>query len=282
MTQSILCSIDFNVDDRLKSIQTLVDRLKDWVDLPPSHPVILDLSKCRYLGPYAVTILGALVLDFRRCGISAQLIPPEGPPELISFYRFSGLQKLGEGGGVEERHTEVTEYPVSPLRQLRTARLNDPDPIINMLHRYCKLESEVEEYLRICINEIIQNIEDHAVSSIGGLISARYLSGERSVRVAIVDRGIGICTTLSRRISDTTAENVIPRVLEGHYSAQSRANNMGLGLSNLAAIIKQLEGDLLILSERSIAERRKGSSSHPLMSCRFGGTGVFFSLPVHD
>lgn len=113
-------------------------------------------------------------------------------------------------------------------------------------------------------------------------MTARFMTKDREVRVAIVDRGLGICTTLKRRWPDTTAENVLSRVLlEGEYSARSRENNLGLGLSNLAGIIERRGGDLLVLSESSAAELRRGGKNwFGRLSSHFAGTAVFFTLPI--
>lgn len=146
-----------------------------------------------------------------------------------------------------------------PLRQIVTARWSDPTPIIQLVNHYLAIAEEPEEYLRICVHEVIQNIENHAESPIGGVMCARYMSSAQQVRVAIVDRGIGICTTLKRQHADTTPENPLRRVLKGKVSAMSRPNNAGLGLCNLTSTDRILERRLC----------------HHLRRCDCGGTGWF-------
>jgi len=150
-----------------------------------------------------------------------------------------------------------------------------------MLQRYEQLPEELEEYLRVCVNEVLQNIQDHACSPIGGILTARYMAKAQEVRVAIVDRGLGILTTLKKRYPDTDADNVLRRVLGGSFTAQSRINNLGLGISNLVDIIEGLHGECFIVSETSTADVRRGKPRRfGALSSRFQGTGVFLTLPV--
>lgn len=99
------------------------------------------------------------------------------------------------------------------LRVLTTAGFRDADPVIELVRAHVKISEDMEEYLRSCINEVIQNIQDHAKSKIGGVLYARFMTASSEVRIAIVDRGDGIYTTLKRRYPDTTELTALDRVL---------------------------------------------------------------------
>ena len=103
------------------------------------------------------------------------------------------------------------------------------------------------------------------------------------MRVAIVDRGVGIYTTLKRRYDDTTPGNSLRRVLKGRFTALSRPNNAGLGLCNLSAMIEHLNGSFVIISETSIAHGR-GAAQRKFVTLarRFPGTAIFFVLPMRS
>jgi len=279
MTDRDACEIDFNVHDRRRSVLALVKRLGQAVDATRANPVILDLRKCKYLGPDGAAILAAVCLDLRHGRRGAHLAPPKGPPELRAFFHHSGLDTFALETDVSKAPT-LEDKPVLPMKQILTARFQDADPVIEMLHRYGSTHPDTDESLRTCINEITQNIQDHAQSSVGGVMMARFIKSE--VRVAIVDRGVGILATLSDRWKDMTAGNVLPRVLlEGRYSALSRANNQGLGLNLLVSIIEGRNGELFVLSGSSAGEiQRNGRNWFGPLPNEFRGTGVFFTLPV--
>lgn len=281
MAETTSIVIDFSVNDRVRSVKKLVQLLAQVEKLSPGTFLQIDLRKCQYLGPDAAAVLAAVIHDAKSNGVSTSVLSPVGPPELCAFFHRSGLAELAEADDSLQVESNEAIRPVLAVTQIRRASFNDADPIIALVSKHGTLDPEAEEYLRICINEVVQNVQDHAKSSVGAMMTGRFMAKANEIRVAIVDRGLGMCTTLRTRYPDTTPENVMQRVLEGRYSARSRENNMGLGLSNLAAIITRLEGDLFILSENSMAELRKGDErSFSMVTPGFRGTGVFFTLAV--
>lgn len=258
----------------------LIKRICPAIGSASSSQLVLDLEKCQYLGPDGAAIIAAIVLDKRREGHIVRINAPNGPPPLRAFFRNSRLEALANEEALGQMDPTQDDKPVLPLRQFESARFQDADPIIKMLHQYGAPESDFSEYLRTCVNEITQNIQDHAESSVGDLMTARFIRPE--VRVAIVDGGVGIFTTLARHWPDMTRDNVLPRVLlEEGYSARSRENNLGLGLNNLATIIRRMNGELFLLSGTSAAElMRNGKNWFGRLPTEFRGTGVFFTLPV--
>ncbi len=275
-----VCKIDFNVNDDLSSVGAFLERLQHAFRREPIHQVQIDLERCQYLGPDAVACLAAVIAEQKHVGRRIRVQWPRGPRRLLEYCTYSGLRNLLESG-------EVLAVPwnpahnVLPLQQFKKASFRDADPVIALIQRETSLSDDLQEYLRICVNEVVQNIQDHAASVVGGFLSARYMAGAQEVRVAIVDRGKGIRSTLSTRYADTDDSNCLRRVLEGQYTAQSRINNAGLGLSNLRAIVSQLNGRLAIVAERSSAQVvPRQPLRYNTMPFRFGGTAVFFTLPT--
>jgi hypothetical protein len=132
--------------------------------------------------------------------------------------------------------------------------------------------------------EILQNAEDHSGSAIGAVFCGRYLRNKGKVRVGIVDVGDGIHTTLRREHTDTlNAAMALRRVVAGGYSAKSRKNNMGVGISNLWAIVtQQLRGHIFIVTEDGFAYNDCARLKSENVGFHFPGTGVFFTLPAVD
>jgi two-component sensor histidine kinase len=169
------------------------------------------------------------------------------------------------------------------MRVLKKSSFSDPDPIVELLRHHVELDPETEEFLRICINEVVQNVEDHAASPIGAVAAARYMRTSNEIRIAIVDRGMGIETTVRGRhpeIPDT--RQAIARVMQGGISAKSRPNNMGVGISNLCAIVQlQLEGRVFIMSQDTCVNRQPRRHDHwTHLECPYPGTAVFINVPV--
>lgn len=171
-----------------------------------------------------------------------------------------------------------------PLRQFYQAVGDQAAPITRLVRRHMEINADTEIYLGVALSEAAQNIEDHARSSIGGVWCARYLSGSKQVRVAVVDHGIGIAGSLAALSPGIDDVEALRRVVRGGFSSKSLARNMGLGVSNLCANVKHLRGDLAIVSGAAAAVMT--AYADPIrfepLPCRFPGTAIFFRLNVID
>ena len=231
------------------------------------------------MGPDAAAVVVACALAARRQGVHATVDLPSGDSKLEAFLKYSGVDHFVTGAPPHPADPDV----VIPVRLHTESSFSDPDAIINLIARHVSITVEAEELLRACVNEVIQNVEDHARSDIGCVTCARFLKNRAEVRVAIVDRGRGIGTSLRARyasILDTA--QALRHVIEGGYTAKSRPNNMGVGISNLAGIVvQQFRGELFIVSEDAFADGKAGRIPTARdLGARFPGTAVFFTVPL--
>ncbi len=242
----------------------------------------IDMSRCGYLGPDGAVLLARLRLSgaAKNCRFTTIQIP-NSPIELKHFFHYSGLQHILETGRLVHPEDRLP-HPVIPLRQYRISTFQDADPVIGLIRQHEKLSEDDAEYMRICVNEVLQNIQDHAKSPIGGLMTARYMKSSHQVRIAIADAGLGIAHTLKVKYPDTTPITALQRVIQGNYSAHSRQNNMGLGISNLCQIVlNQLRGQIILLSGKAVAHCSNHKEwTYTELDRVFNGTAVFLTLPV--
>lgn len=277
----IVCTVDFHVDDRPGSICAFLERISPILGQEAPGAWHLDLSKSPYIGPGAAAILVTTVLEARRRGQTPRVTLSADPPKVRAFCEFSGVNHYLNG-----RQPPTDEHPDSattPIQILTESKFNDPDPIIRLIRHYGGVNDESEDLFRICMNEVIQNVQDHAESAVGCATCARFMKGSGQLRIAIVDRGLGISTTLRRRHTDIpTAQAALERVVQGGYSAKSRPNNRGCGISNLCAIVvHQFQGEIFIVSEGVFADGKAGRLPvSRQLKTRFPGTGVFFTMPI--
>lgn len=273
------CTIDYNLDDRPESMIALVRSMHLLFNAECSWR--LDLHACAYLGPNAGAMIAATVLHARSRGLAPEVVLPSEPRELVEFCYASALQYYVAATpfpGVPTRRPETI-----PMQVLRQSSFSDPDPFITLLRRHIDTDADVEDYLRVCINEAVQNVQDHAESPIGAIAAARYMSRPREIRIVIVDRGVGIGTTIRRRYPEIPdARAAISRVMEGGITAKSRSNNMGVGISNLCAIVQhQLGGRVFILSENAGVNRQPSRRDVcTSLDFPYPGTAVFINVPV--
>lgn len=275
-----VCRIDFELsDDRSATAQFLRRTIPFLTDNRLKDPHI-DLSSVQYLGPFAASIILADHLHGLGAGKGHKIVLPTHV-KVGGFLQFSGLQHyLNDAPLPDANHPDNVTVP---LRIVQKATWNAADPVIDLVHRHAVISEDDEIYLRNTINEVIQNVEDHAQSPIGAVYCARYLLKPAKIRVGIVDRGLGIGTTLAARHPEiSNADAALRKVVQGGVSAKSRPNNLGLGISNLwAHVTKPLGGEIFIITEDVVGySDRSGKLRTESLGARFAGTGVFFTVPV--
>ena len=273
--------LEGNINDTVNSLRFLADRLSPLRDCGNDSPLTLDISRVKYLGPDGATMLCGSVLEARNRGIDIDVRWPEEPPALEAFINFSGLRHfLAAQALPDQQHPENVTVA---LRNFEQSRVNDSDPILELIARFKSISEKLRESLEIAVNETVQNIADHSHSSIGGWGCARFMARDGEVRVSLMDWGDGILTTLRRRHPDTSSDRqALERVLFGGYSALSRRNNLGRGIDNLRMVVtKAMGGKLFILSGYAAVEAKaNGEPRYSDLEHGFRGTAVCFSMPV--
>jgi hypothetical protein len=277
----VTVNVDFTVDNTPNSVLMFLKRTEPIRQSGVGHWAI-NFTQDKFFGPDAIALLASEILLARKKGIQCNVLVPAGSSAFEKFLSDSGFRHLLHYAAPPTAHD--VQNVMIPLQVNTTNSYAQSDPIVALVQRHASISSDVEEYLRICMNEIIQNVEDHAESSIGCVTCARVLTKRDEVRVAVVDRGRGIPSTLrSAYPSITSGVNALRLAIEGGYSAKSRRNNMGIGLNNLCNIVVQyLKGSLFILSENTYATGGNGKLpvAQPATT-PFDGTAIFFSVPVH-
>jgi hypothetical protein len=106
--------------------------------------------------------------------------------------------------------------------------------------------------VELCLNELLQNVFEWAESGPGCLVLARWYHRTRSVRLAVVDRGIGIPAALRRRKVRGMHLESDAKVIEAAVTTPkltSRLNRVGgLGLKNIHETVAQRRGRFTVVS----------------------------------
>ena len=138
--------------------------------------------------------------------------------------------------------------------------------------------TEANSYpIQLCLNELLQNVFEWSQSPVGCFVLARWFRKSRSVRLAVVDRGIGIPAELRRfkiqalhRASD--ADVIKAAVMTPELT--SRANRVGgLGLKTIRDVVCGRAGRLTVVS-LGAKVTWSGNKISPYKSPHFRGTAV--------
>jgi hypothetical protein len=278
----MIVQLQGNIDDDPRDLLTLLGELAEIHATRTTRSWQLRCRQCRYLGPWSAAVLHAAFLEGTRLGQRPTIQLPDEPEALRAYCLYSGMVRAFANGPAP--NPDHPECETIPLTAFSSASWNLADGIVKLVDRHAGLPPDAEDKLRTCIQEVTQNVVDHARSQIGGVMSAKYFTGTGEVRVGIVDRGVGIAESLGGRFPELASPfEALSRVIKGGYSSRSRPNNMGLGVSNLFGMIQSSGGVMTLVSADAAASiRPKGGPNVQTLPFSFPGTGVFFTLPLRE
>jgi signal transduction histidine kinase len=106
--------------------------------------------------------------------------------------------------------------------------------------------------IQLCLNELLQNVFEWADSAIGCVVLTRWYHRSRSVRMAVIDRGVGIPARLrAKQIAGLhrglDADVIEAAVTRPHLTSRvGRAG--GLGLKTIHEVVTARGGRLTVMS----------------------------------
>ncbi|MFI5301134.1 MAG: ATP-binding protein [Polyangiales bacterium] len=162
------------------------------------------------------------------------------------------------------------------VRQLRALDPTYTTALAELLGTHVAGVSDSTSHLvQLCLNEALQNVFEHAHSSVGCFVLARWHKKVGNLRLAVVDRGRGIAAALrdvptNRDRADADLVRDAVTVL----GVTSRANRVGgLGLKTIRDIVVAREGRILVSTgDTWLAASAKGVSVGP--AARWDGTAI--------
>jgi signal transduction histidine kinase len=206
--------------------------------------VEIDCSRTTNFGPFGVALFAASFAARRSQGRVTRLIAP-ADDVARAFIEEVGLTKIAEG--------EKTGLNTLEVRQMMALDAVYTESITSILTRGVPGMTEENSYtIQLCLNELLQNVFEWSESKIGCTVLARWYRKTRSVRLAVVDRGIGIPAALRRkRIRElhraTDAAVIVAAVTTPRLT--SRENQVGgLGLKTIRETVCSRRGRLTIVS----------------------------------
>lgn len=159
-----------------------------------SNPEVLEITANKQwisIHPIVLSMVAALGLSLNPKNIQCEQMEARSKHYLKRMGLFD-LLKIDSG-------IEITEHEPAgrfiPLKQIiNSENLTEfITEVIPLLH----LEPNHVEPIRYILSELMRNVFEHAQSPIGVILCAQYYKKSNTIRVGIVDRGVGIMKTIS-------------------------------------------------------------------------------------
>ncbi len=210
----------------------------------PSNPNKLTIGanpKWMSVHPVALAMIAALGLKVKADHISCEKFEASSK----NYFERMGLFKmLGIKSGIS-----ITEHESSgrfiPLTQIKNSTelthfLTDMVPLLHV-------EPIHAESIRYVVSELVRNVLEHAAASDGAILAAQYYKKSNTIRIGIVDTGIGVKKSITMsHPARTDGEAIRLALTPGITGSTSREGgneiNAGAGLffiKSIAAVNRQ-------------------------------------------
>ena len=210
---------------------------------PEASRVEIHFGTLRFVEPVGVTVLANTVEWLRLHGVDPELVvPPEtedaDPIRYLDdagfFERYLGYRLSGKSS------LRPTTRPLSFIKPAASY-----DWIQNKLLTWLAGSLDVPPgalgLVGIGLGEVFNNVRDHSGVQ-GGCVFAQHYPTQRRVHIAVSDFGVGIPTTIRRKLPDLDDASAILKATEEGYSTYSVPNNLGAGLHSILTQVALANG----------------------------------------
>ena len=237
-----------NIDSFLKSFDNLnSDKLeitanKKWISI---HPVVLSM-------------IAALSLSVEPSSIKCEKLEAKSSPYLNRMGLFKYLN-IKPGMGIKKHESAGRFIPLTQIKKQEDLTRFIAE-MIPLLH----LGPDQMESIKYIISELVRNVLEHSESRLGAIVSAQYYKKSNTIRIGIVDTGIGIKKTINVAHKASTCLEALRLALTPGITGSTKREggtefNAGAGLFFIKSIAKVNRDFFMIYSGDAMYKQLKVS-----------------------
>ena len=211
--------------------------------------------------PVVLAMLGALGLECQPDKIICEQLEAKSKHYLQRMGLFD-LLKVDLGIIIKEHESSGRFIPLTQIGETTNLSKFITEMVL-LLH----LASDQAEPIRYIVSELVRNVFEHASSPVGAILCAQYYKKSNTIRIGIVDRGVGIKKTIEKFHRVTNDQEAIKLALTpGVTGTTGRIGgtdfNAGAGLFFIKSIAKVNRDFFMIYSGRAMYKllRSKGEN----------------------
>ena len=214
------------------NIYNLIDRVIDKDKEPMDHKINFDFSKLKFIEPVGVTVLSNLFAWLLKNQIECSLTIPVMHNYAIRYLDDSLFfeQHLGKklDQSAAKRDTTIS------LQNVKCQESYDwlGRVLISWLAARLNLTRESLTYIKVCLTEIFNNINDHSNENIG-CIFAQYYPQKDRIHIAVSDFGVGIPYNVQKFYPSYRDSQALLEATKVGFTTKSIPRNAGAGLDVL-------------------------------------------------
>lgn len=200
-----------------------------------------------------------------------------------------GLEKTGFRNPLEATNDNLRDG--DPMHRLWTysgnAQTNQlTSAFLDRIHRLDALSKGVYDGLEWCLNETLDNVNNHSESE-HGFVMVTHHPGSKTIEVAIADSGIGIHKSLksSNMYEIDSAYDALTKAFQQGVT-RNQKTNQGNGLYGLHDIVRQTGGTLEVVSGNGRIKfspnPMEGKNDQTAFDKARQGTYISFRIPTNQ
>jgi anti-sigma regulatory factor (Ser/Thr protein kinase) len=246
-----------NIDPFLRNFDTSdADRLeitanKKWISV---HPVVLSM-------------VAALGLTLKASNIRCEKLEAASKHylERIGLFKILGIKS----------DIKITEHEPAgrfiPLTQITES--SELTKFITEMIPLLHLEPEETAPIKYIVSELVRNVLEHSRSKYGAILCAQYYKKSNTIRIGIVDTGVGIKTTINQSHDAKTHLEAIRLALMPGITGTTRKEggtefNAGAGLFFIKSIATVNRDFFMIYSGNAVYKLLKSKATDTRLTLR--------------
>jgi hypothetical protein len=248
-------------------LERLIDQLGPLLTLDEPTRVKFDLSRLATIGPTALALIvaglkRAVALNLLEHGSS--LREPKAPPIRNYVLRMNLLRALGSGAidaSEDFERREALGFRAVEHFEGESDYPGVASGLTDALVEKCDTDDVARAAIRICLDEVCENVINHADTALGGFAAAQGWTRASAFELGIVDLGIGIRASLVKNpeYADIPSDSdAIARALQYRVTSTPE-RNYGMGLAVTKSLLAANGGEVFVRSGFGLV--RSGISS---------------------
>jgi len=163
-------------------------------EFDPSDPETLEITsnkKWISIHPVVLSMVAALGMNVHPAKIQCERFEAASKHYLERMGLFKFL-KISSGMEITEHDPAGRFIPLSQIKESQglTHFIKDMVPLLHV-------EPKHAEPIRYVVSELVRNVLEHSLAKQGAILSAQYYKKSNTIRIGIVDTGVGIKKTIN-------------------------------------------------------------------------------------
>lgn len=242
-------------------IYTFIESVLDEQGDAKFSSITLDFSALEFIEPGGVVILSNVIEYLRQMKVRVTIRRPARLHGALIYLDDAGFFKRYLSKPLRtSANLRSTTIPLEHVKSERTSEYLH-HRLIPWVGQNVGLSADSLDTIRVCLEEIFQNISDHSGKKIGCAFAQHY-PNKNEIQIVISDFGIGIPKRVAEKVQGLADQYAILEACKEGFTTKSNVRNRGAGLPNLMRYVTHRnKGTVLLASGRgelsAVPERQR-------------------------